>query len=66
MRPLDVKILLEEIQNRDRRKARIVWTEEQRAVIGRAKVAVFHGRWLDAKDAWILEAMYRRTQGGLI
>lgn len=66
MKPEDVKILLDEIQNRDKRKARIAWTDEQRAVIGRAKVAVFHRRWLDAKDAWILEAMYRRTQGGVI
>ena len=62
MRPEDIKIILEAMKSGRRR----IWSEEEQNTLRRARVAVFHKRWLDAKDAWILQAMYRKTQGGTV
>lgn len=60
MKPEDIKLVLEEMTKGRKR----IWNKEERMVLRRAKVASFHGRWLDAKDAWVLQSMYRKTQGG--
>lgn len=60
MKPEDVKLLLEAIKSAKKK----VWNEEERATLRRAKVAAFHGRWLDSRDSWILQSVYRKSQGG--
>lgn len=62
MNPKDIAILLEEIQKR----GKIAWTSEERLLMDLAKKAVRQERWLSGRDAFILQAMYRKSQGSRI
>ena len=62
MNPKDVAVLLEAIQQSKRR----VWTQAERFLMDLAKRAVKHDRWLNSKDSFALQAMYRKSQGGTI
>lgn len=61
MNPKDVKDLIEYITGTN-----VKMDQTERLLFDLAKRAVRQDRWLSSKDAWMLQALYRKSQGSRI
>lgn len=61
MSPKDIKVLLDAIN-----ETKVKFTKSETLLMSLATRAVRQDRWLHSKDAWDLQALYRKSQGSTI